>query len=144
MIMAQIDYGNVVVLYTFLKDGDEEKYKNKVTELKHLLPNKIHELEDQSSLLIQSNCDINELETKLKEKYTGNLEEKESVILVYIQSDCLTCISILPDSAEAELINAMDRLEQAKNTSDIAESVRLVVRKMQENTAKMFKNIINN
>ena len=91
MIMAQIDYGNVVVLYTFLKDGDEEKYKNKVTELKHLLPNKIHELEDQSSLLIQSNCDINELETKLKEKYTGNLEEKESVILVYIQSDCLTC-----------------------------------------------------
>lgn len=139
--MNQTILGNVVVLYTFSKEGNDAIYQKKVDELKNLLPKEIYELEDQSSILIKSRCDINELETKLRNKYEGNLKDKEAIISISIQGESLRCMNIQSSSIEDDISKELDRL-QSKDINGISESVKFIVDMMRESTKQVFENIL--
>ena len=139
--------GTAIVLYTFIKENeDQEIYNQKVKRLKELLPDEIQDLEDQSTILLLSNFDLEELERKLKEEYNGKLKQHESVILIFVEKDnVLKCIFIQYDNPQNEnfenLINSFAQETDVKKMSKLAKEI---VHSMHNYTKQTFRKILDN
>lgn len=135
--------GKAIVLYTFSKNGNNIIYDKKVEALKELLPKNLYELNDQSSLLIQSECDIEELEQKLKINYNGKLEKDECVILVSMNASCLKYMCIDSTPQEDELEEAFNNLLTEPDISKTKKYCDVLLNYIHENTEQIFDLIVN-
>lgn len=135
-------FGTAIVLYTFSKKGDDKRYNLKVDALKKLLPNNLYELEDQSSILIQSKCDIENLQKAIKDIFAEQLEETESIILISIDEGCLKCVSIQHTSLEKETEAIVKDFYDEKDVSKLPELAENLVNKLRENTKNVLCQIV--
>ena len=140
--MIENSLGTAIILYTFTSNGNVENYKNKVDTLKKLLPDKIHELEDQSSILIQTRCDIENLQKAIKDKYAEQLEEKESITLISIDGDCLKCMCIQHTSLEKETEAVLKEFCDETDITKIPKLAENLVNMLRENTKIVLNQII--
>ena len=135
--------GQAVILYTFTKgSGGEEKYKNKIDNLKRLLPDDIVDLEDQSSILIQSGCDLKSLSSTLQNQYEGTLEEKEYVILITLSGTSLSCMTIQHLSLENLINKKCNDFIEDNDLENTHEYVQTILHLIRENMSQTLNNII--
>ena len=145
VIMTKKTTGTAIVLYTFTKENaNEEIYKEKVKRLKDLLPNDIEELEDQSTILLHSNFDTEELEARLREEYNSRLQQDESVSLISVERDnVLKCICIQHANPENEDIEKlMDDFSRETNADKLSQLAEDIVRSMHENMKQTFRKLL--
>lgn len=135
-------FGTAIVLYTFSKDGNNERYKRKVDNLKQLIPGKTHELEDQSTILIQSKCNIEDLQQKLKDKYNEKLEENEYITLISVNGDGLKCFTLQHSSLEEKIEKILEEINHGTDMDKKNDQTKHLINLLKENMQNVFHQLV--
>ena len=133
--MIKNEYGTAIVLYTFTNDEGN----NKVTALKELLPDKIHKLDDQSSILIKSRCCIKDVENKLIEKYDGILEKNEHITLICVNGSHLRCMCIDNTPTINGLEKVLTKFLTESDAIKIGKQAKIIINTLHKNMSSVLK-----